>query len=133
MVGAASVAVDDLGALPRVRVQPDGRDRHRHPPRRGLQDRWGALRHRSLGTVHLRLSGWMFLASAPMSLVGVALATWIRDRYGDGADSAMTAILGAAFLAGGLGLVAKSFIGHTERPDAPFGNVNLGAVGWLLI
>src|SRR5215208_102739 len=93
----------------------------------------GALRHRSLGTVHLRLSGWMFLASAPMSLVGVAMATWIRDRYGDGADSAMTAILGAAFLAGGLGLVAKSFIGHTERPDAPFGNVNLGAVGWLLI
>ena len=75
----------------------------------------------------------MFLASAPMSLVGVAMATWIRDRYGDGADSAMTAILGAAFLAGGLGLVAKSFIGHTERPDAPFGNVNLGAVGWLLI
>jgi uncharacterized protein len=80
----------------------------------------GALRHRSLGTVHLRLSGWMFLASAPMSLVGVALATWIRDRYGDGADSAMTAILGAALVAGGLGLVAKSFIGHTERPDAPF-------------
>src|SRR5215217_5053538 len=41
----------------------------------------GALRHRSLRTVHLRLSGWMFLASAPMSLVasrsrpGFAIAT----------------------------------------------------------
>ena len=80
----------------------------------------GALRHRTLGTVHVRLSGWMFLASAPMSLVGVALATWIRHHYGDGSDSVMTAVLGIALLAGGLGLIAKSFIGHTERPDAPF-------------
>ena len=34
----------------------------------------GAIRHRVLGTVHARLSGWMLLTSAPMSLVGVALA-----------------------------------------------------------
>ncbi|HSC49846.1 MAG TPA: sulfite exporter TauE/SafE family protein, partial [Gaiellaceae bacterium] len=36
----------------------------------------GAARHRRLGTVHARLSGWMFLASAPMSLVGV----WTASR-----------------------------------------------------
>ena len=33
----------------------------------------GAIRHRRLGTVHARLSGWMLVGSAPMSLLGVAL------------------------------------------------------------
>ncbi len=101
----------------------------------------GALRHGTLGTVHVRLGGWMFLASAPMSLVGVGLATWIRDRYGDGADSVMTAVLGVALLAGGLGLVAKSFIGHTERSDAQFiletrhrwAAVTIGFFGGLIV
>ncbi len=101
----------------------------------------GALRHGRLGTVHVRLGGWMFLASAPMSLVGVGLATWIRDRYGDGADSVMTAVLGVALLAGGLGLVAKSFIGHTERSDAQFiletrhrwAAVTIGFFGGLIV
>jgi uncharacterized membrane protein YfcA len=80
----------------------------------------GGLRHRALGTVHVRLTGWMFLASAPMSLVGVALATWMRDRYGDDTESVMATVLGAALLAGGVGLLAKSFVRHVERPDAPF-------------
>ena len=31
----------------------------------------GAVRHRRMGNVAARLSGWMFLGSAPMSLVGV--------------------------------------------------------------
>src|SRR5215211_3319012 len=62
----------------------------------------------------------MFLASAPMSLVGVWLATWIKDHYGDSTDSLLGVILGAALVAGGLGLLAKSVVGHTERPDAPF-------------
>jgi uncharacterized membrane protein YfcA len=31
----------------------------------------GAIRHRRLGNVRARLSGWMFIASAPMSLLGV--------------------------------------------------------------
>ena len=33
---------------------------------------FGAVRHRRLGTVHGQLALWMFLGSAPMSLVGVA-------------------------------------------------------------
>jgi hypothetical protein len=33
----------------------------------------GAILHRSLGTVHAQLSGWMFLGSAPLSLLGVVL------------------------------------------------------------
>jgi uncharacterized protein len=36
---------------------------------------FGAVRHRQLGTVHARLTGWMLLGSAPASLGGVALAT----------------------------------------------------------
>jgi len=101
----------------------------------------GALRHRSLGTVHVRLSGWMFLASAPTSLIGVGLATWIHDRYGDGSEPVMKAVLGAALVAGGLGLLAKSFIRHSERPDAPFelekrhrwAAVVIGFVGGLIV
>ena len=43
----------------------------------------GAVRQRTLGHVKARLSGWMFLGSAPMSLAGVALATWIEHNYGE--------------------------------------------------
>ena len=32
---------------------------------------FGAVRHRRLGTVHARITFWMFLGSAPMSLLGV--------------------------------------------------------------
>ena len=45
---------------------------------------FGALRHRQLGNVHARMTLWMLLGSAPMSLAGVALATWLKHRYGDG-------------------------------------------------
>jgi uncharacterized membrane protein YfcA len=101
----------------------------------------GAARHRRLGTVHARLSLWMFLASAPMSLVGVALATWIKHEYGDSTDSLLGILLGAALVAGGLGLLAKSAIGHTERPDAPFllenkhrwAAVTIGFFGGLIV
>lgn len=68
----------------------------------------GALRHRRLGTVHAQLSGWMFLGSAPMSLLGVVLATQLRHRYGDDAQSAMGYVLGGALMFGALGLGAKS-------------------------
>src|SRR5207302_9767557 len=55
---------------------------------------FGALRHRRLGNVQARLSGWMFLGSGPMSLVGVTLATWLKHRYGDSASSIEGRILG---------------------------------------
>src|ERR671936_1790144 len=66
---------------------------------------FGALRHRRLGNVQARLSGWMLLGSAPMSLLGVTTATWLKHRYGDGVESAMGYVLGGALLFGGLGLV----------------------------
>ena len=38
---------------------------------------FGAIRHRQLGTVHMRLALWMFIGSGPMSLLGVAASNWI--------------------------------------------------------
>ncbi len=67
-----------------------------------------SIRHRRLGTVHARLAGWMLIGSAPASLVGVLLATWIDRSYGDTAETAMARILGAALLLGGIGLVVRS-------------------------
>ena len=80
----------------------------------------GAARHRRLGTVHARLSGWMFLASAPMSLVGVWTASRLEHAYGDSAQSVMARVLGVALLLGAAGLFAKSFVRYEERSDAPF-------------
>jgi uncharacterized protein len=81
---------------------------------------FGAIRHRQLGTVQARLSGWMLIGSAPMSLAGVALATWLSHRYGGGLHSTSGRVLGAALVFGGLGLVAKSLIRLRETPDGPF-------------
>jgi uncharacterized protein len=82
---------------------------------------FGALRHRRLGTVHARLTFWMFLASAPLSLVGVELAEYLERRYGDGVESAGAKVIGAALLLGALGLVAKTFVPRgVQAVDAPF-------------
>src|SRR6266536_956281 len=82
---------------------------------------FGALRHRRLGTVHARLVFWMFLGSGPMSLLGVALATGLTNRYGDGVQSVEAYAIGAALVIGGIGLVAKTLIKLGMQPDdAPF-------------
>jgi uncharacterized protein len=76
----------------------------------------GAFRHRRLKNVYARLSGWMFVTSAPMSLVGVGIATWIRDRYGDSSESVAAQVLGVALIVGGVGLVLKTFL-HVREGD----------------
>jgi uncharacterized membrane protein YfcA len=82
---------------------------------------FGAVRHRRLGTVHARLTFWMFLGSGAMSLLGVFVAGWLEDAYGDGVQSALTYAIGAALLLGAAGLVAKTFIKRGVQPsDAPF-------------
>jgi uncharacterized membrane protein YfcA len=82
---------------------------------------FGAFRHRRLGTVHARLTFWMFLGSAPLSLVGVELAEYLERRYGDDVESAGAKVIGAALLLGALGLVAKTFVKRGVQPvDAPF-------------
>ena len=101
----------------------------------------GAASHRRLGTVHARLSGWMFLGSAPFSILGVWLATRITATYGDSAQSVMSRILACALVLGALGLAAKSFIRYHEHSNAPFllrkrdriAAVAIGAVGGLIV
>jgi len=81
---------------------------------------FGAVRHRRLGTVHARLTLWMFLGSGPMSLLGVATATWL-SHHSSGADSIESYAIGVALVIGGIGLVAKTFIKRGIQPDdAPF-------------
>jgi uncharacterized membrane protein YfcA len=81
---------------------------------------FGAFRHRRLGTVHARLTFWMFLGSAPLSLAGVELAEYLERRYGDGVESAGAKVIGAALLLGALGLIAKTFISRGVQPvDVP--------------
>src|SRR5881296_775172 len=76
---------------------------------------FGAARHRRLGTVHARLALWMLLGSAPLSLVGVQIAS----GFGDGTNSAMGRIVGGALILGGAGFLAKTFI-TGRADDAPF-------------
>jgi uncharacterized membrane protein YfcA len=82
---------------------------------------FGAIRHRKLGTVHARLTLWMFLGSGPLSLCGVYAAHLIENHYGSSAEDVMAYAVGAALVAGGLGFLAKTFIKRGIRStDAPF-------------
>ena len=82
---------------------------------------FGALRHRQLGTVHTKLTAWMFLGSGPLSLLGVGLSTWLKHRYGGSAQTVEGYAVGAALVLGGLGFAFKGAIKRGVQPsDAPF-------------
>ena len=68
----------------------------------------GAFRHRRLGNVQARLSGWMFIGSAPAAILGVMVATRLSHRYGSGISSVSSRVLGAAMIFGALGVAAKA-------------------------
>ena len=80
---------------------------------------FGAARHRQLGHVHARLAMWMLIGSAPASLLGVALSTYLSDRYGDGYESAAQQVLGITLVIGGIGFFVKAFL-RPHGNDAPF-------------
>jgi uncharacterized protein len=103
---------------------------------------FGAVQHRRLGTVHARMTFWMFLASGPMSLAGVQTAEWLQRHYGDGVESTSAKVIGAALVLCGLGFLAKTFLNRGAQPnDAPFLLTNrdrvisfaLGAVGGYIV
>src|SRR6187551_266880 len=79
---------------------------------------FGAVRHRRLGTVHARLTFWMFLGSGPMSLLGVVVATWL-SHHSSGAEDIEAYAIGVALVIGGIGLVAETFIKRGVEPDDP--------------
>jgi uncharacterized protein len=81
---------------------------------------FGAVQHRRLGTVHARMTFWMFLGSGPMSLLGVQTAEWLQGRYGDGVESTSAKVIGAALILGGLGFALKTFLHDRRVSDLPF-------------
>jgi uncharacterized protein len=80
----------------------------------------GAVRHRRLGNVQARLSGWMFVGSAPASILGVMLSTWLSHRYGSGINSVSSQVLGGALIFGCLGLAAKTLVKPKDFADQRF-------------
>ena len=76
---------------------------------------FGAARHRMLGTVHARLSLWMLVGSAPLSLLGVEVAS----SFGSSSMTTFQKVVGGALIVGGLGFLAKTFV-RGRGNDAPF-------------
>jgi uncharacterized membrane protein YfcA len=75
---------------------------------------FGAVRHRQLGNVHVPLALWMLVGSAPLSLVGVQIAS----SFSDATESTMSRVVGGALIVGGVGFAAKMFIrGHAIDAD----------------
>ncbi|HVC88180.1 MAG TPA: sulfite exporter TauE/SafE family protein [Gaiellaceae bacterium] len=97
---------------------------------------FGAWRHRQLGNVHVPLALWMLLGSAPLSLVGVQIAS----SFSGSTQSTMSKVVGATLIIGGFGFLAKTFLrGHTidaqfnlQRHDKAFA-VLIGAVFGLVV
>ena len=102
---------------------------------------FGAVRHRRLGTVRARLATWMLLGSAPASLVGVWVATYLTDRYGDEVDSVQGQVLGYTLLFGALAFIAKALthsggsasgLGRLTQRDRVVA-VSIGLVGGFIV
>jgi uncharacterized protein len=72
---------------------------------------FGAFHHRKLGNVHVPLALWMLLGSAPLSLVGVQIAS----SFSDATQSTMGKVVGGALILGGVGFAIKTFVRGT--PD----------------
>jgi uncharacterized protein len=92
----------------------------------------GAIRHRRMGNVQARLSGWMFLGSAPMSLLGVWAATEL-SHHGTDAKSASARVLGCALVFGALGLVLKTFVRVRPPLEKAFILTNRDRIAGVLI
>jgi uncharacterized protein len=102
---------------------------------------FGAVRHRRLGTVRARLGAWMLLGSAPLSLLGVWLATYLTDRFGHGVDSVQGKILGVTLVIGGVAFLIKALthragttlrMGRLTRRDRIVA-MTIGVVGGFVV
>jgi uncharacterized membrane protein YfcA len=75
---------------------------------------FGAVRHRQLGNVHVPLAMWMLLGSAPLSLLGVQIAS----SFSDSTQSTMSKVVGGALILGGVGFAIKAFLrGYVGEED----------------
>jgi uncharacterized protein len=75
---------------------------------------FGAIRHRQLGNVHVPLALWMLAGSAPLSLLGVQIAS----SFSDATQSTMSKVVGGALIVGGIGFAIKAFVhGYVGEED----------------
>ena len=72
---------------------------------------FGAFHHRKLGNVHVPLAMWMLLGSAPLSLLGVQIAS----SFSDATQSSMGKVVGGALILGGVGFAIKTFVRGTTK------------------
>jgi len=77
---------------------------------------FGAWRHRRLGNVHTKLALWMLAGSAPLSLVGVQIAS----SFSAATQSTMGRIIGGTLILGGFGFLAKTFLKRSSADDDHF-------------
>jgi uncharacterized membrane protein YfcA len=82
---------------------------------------FGAVRHRQLGTVNLPLTLWMLVGSAPLSLVGVVVASALEHGYGKDWETTAKQILGVALVLCGIGFLVKALV----RPQVRAGTFDL--------
>jgi uncharacterized membrane protein YfcA len=80
----------------------------------------GAVRHRTLGQVHARLTFWLALGSVPASLAGVWVIELLKDRFGEDINEVAGRILGGALVLGGLGFLIRTFIHKRAPSNAPY-------------
>jgi uncharacterized membrane protein YfcA len=71
---------------------------------------FGAVRHRQLGTVNMSVTLWMLLGSAPMSLAGVGLATYLEHTYGQSWEDEAKKVLGVTLVVCGAAFLVKALL-----------------------
>jgi len=89
---------------------------------------FGAARHRQLGNVHTRLALWMLAGSAPLSLVGVEIAS----SFGDDAQATMNKLVGATLVVGGIGFLVKTFL-HPHQGKRGFDMTTRDRIAAVLV
>jgi uncharacterized protein len=101
---------------------------------------FGAVRHRQLGTVNMSVTLWMLLGSAPMSLGGVALATYLEHTYGKTWEDEAKKVLGATLIVCGAAFLAKALLRGRPAVDVfrmTTGDrvraVSIGVVGGFIV
>jgi uncharacterized protein len=96
----------------------------------------GGWRHLRNGTVDLGISKWLALGSVPGSIAGVILVEVLHERYGDGFDSTLLAVVAAALLVVAISVLGRAlFVAARERHSVPLGGrakAGATAIGLLL-
>jgi hypothetical protein len=95
----------------------------------------GGWRHLRSGTVDLGVSKWLAVGSVPGSIVGVLIVDALHDRYGDGFDSTLLAIVAVALFIVAFSVLGRALFGvPRERHTVPLhGRAKAGAAATGLV